>query len=258
MQRLRAAHVLIVGVGGVGSWAAESLVRSGVGRLSLVDFDEVCVTNANRQLHALQNTIGRQKAEAMADRLRLVNPQAEITAIPKFYSAESSEELLGTSDAPRADLILDCSDNVTAKCHLIATCYHRGFKLITSGGAGSRQDPTQIRIADLSETYMDPFLSQVRKWLHTRHDLPNDRLLGISCVFTTEPPAEPFELEYDKGKGFRCVCPHGQNDFHSCERRNVIHGTASFVTGTFGLFMASQAVRIITQDGSTQKISTQK
>jgi tRNA A37 threonylcarbamoyladenosine dehydratase len=235
---------LIIGVGGVGSFAAESLVRSGAGHLSLVDFDDSCVTNANRQLHALQSTIGKKKAEVMAERLSRINPQAEIQAVAQFYNADTSEALL----AQKTDLILDCIDNITAKCLLLSMCRERGIPVITSGGAGSRIDPLKITVSDLSDTHTDPFLAQIRKNLHTCHGFPNEGALGIPCVFTTEPPRTPHELEYDKGMGFKCVCPQGQNDFHSCERRNIIHGTASFITGTFGLIMASQAVKRFAQE----------
>jgi tRNA A37 threonylcarbamoyladenosine dehydratase len=242
MERLFRAHVMVIGCGGVGSFAAETLARSGVGHLSLVDFDKVCVTNTNRQLQAMKGTIGKSKVRVLGERLQLINPQAQVHAIERFYNAESSDELLAS--AP--DLIIDCIDNITAKCHLLATARQRGLRVISSMGAAGRLDPTQIRIADLGETRMDPFADSVRRILTKKHDFPSKTRWDIPAVFSLELPREPKELHYDNGEGFRCVCPGGKNDLHSCEERRVIYGTASHVTGTFGMWCASVAVRTIT------------
>lgn len=244
MSRLLNSHVMVIGLGGVGSWAAESLARSGVGRLTIIDFDEICITNANRQLHALQGLVGKKKAEVMAERLRKVNPQAKVTAIPQFYNAETSEMML----SHQPDYIVDAIDNLTAKAHLLATCRDRNIKVITSGGSAAKMDPTRIKISDLGETYVDPLAAQLRKILRQKHNFPDSKNFNIPCVFSDELPMQPEELVYDKGQGFKCVCPQGQNDLHSCEHRNVIWGTASFVTGAFGLAMASHIVREIYSD----------
>lgn len=243
MLKLFRTHCMIIGLGGVGSWAAESLVRSGVGKITLVDFDEVCITNTNRQIQAVQGMVGRKKVEVLAERLRKINPQAEIITLPEFYNAENSERILST----KPDYILDAIDNLTAKCHLISTCRSQGLKLIVSCGSAAKMDPTQVRLVDLAETSVDPMAAQVRKILRSRYDFP-EKLFDVPCVFSTEPPMEPVELKYDKGQGFKCVCPQGQNNLHSCEHRNVIYGTASFVTGTFGLTMASWVIRDVQQD----------
>ncbi len=243
MEKLFASHVVVVGLGGVGSWAAESLARSGVGRLTIVDFDLICVTNANRQLHALRGTTGKHKSAVMADRLRLINPRCEVVPHAKFYNQETSAELLD----PGADLVIDAIDNLAAKTHLIATCRERGLPLVVSGGAAGRIDPTQIRISDLNAVTEDPFLAVTRKLLRKNHNFaPSDKLpWGIPAVHSLEPPADPVALHYDDGEGFRCVCPHGDNGLHGCMHRNVIHGTAGFVTGAFGLACASAAVRML-------------
>lgn len=242
MLKLFRTHVMVLGLGGVGSWAAESLVRSGVGKITIVDFDEVCITNANRQLHALQGVVGKKKAEVMAERLRKINPQASVTALPVFYNRENSEELLSNH---RPDYIVDAIDNMTAKCHLLATCRRENIKVITSGGSAAKLDPSKIRIVDLAETKIDPMSAQVRKILRQQHEFPEaGKPFGIPCVFSEEIPRDPLPLFYDKGMGFKCVCP-GKNDQHSCEHRNVIHGTASFVTGSFGLQAAGWVVRDI-------------
>jgi len=243
LARLMASRVVVFGMGGVGSFAAEALARSGVGQLVLVDFDEVCITNVNRQLHAMKGTVGRQKVDVMAERLRLVHPSAQITAIPAFYSAETSEALL----AAPIDFVVDAIDNVTAKVHLIATCVARGIPLVSSMGAAARLDPTRVRTADLSDTHTDPLARNVRKMLRQRHDLDasEGRPSGVTAVFSDEPPIDPSGVGYDNGQGHRCVCPSGDNGLHSCDKRSRIEGSAGFVTGTFGLTCAGVVVRTL-------------
>lgn len=242
MEKLFATRVMIVGLGGVGSFVAESLARSGVGKLSLVDFDKVCVTNANRQLQALKGTVGKHKATVLAERIKAINPQSEPAPIVQFYDKEASEDLLSS----RPDFIVDCIDNITAKCHLLATARKKGIRVVSSMGASGRMDPTQIKIADLSETKVDPFADAIRKILYKKYDFPYKTRWDIPAVYSVEPPREPVELHYDNGEGFRCVCPGGKNDVHSCEERRVIYGTTSFVTGVFGLYLASLVVRTVT------------
>lgn len=241
MKKLFDTHVMVIGLGGVGSWAAESLARSGIGKLTVIDFDEICITNANRQLHALQGLVGKKKAEVMGERLRKINPQATVNVIPEFYNEQNSESML----ANKPDYIIDAIDNLTAKAHLLATCRQQGLKVITSGGSAAKMDPLRIKITDLGETYVDPLVAQVRKILRQKYDFPETKKFGIPCVFSDEIPMQPEELKYDKGMGFKCVCPQGQNNLHSCEHRNVIYGTASFVTGAFGLAIASHIVKEI-------------
>lgn len=241
MERLFGAHVMVIGLGGVGSFAAESLARSGVGRLSLVDFDKVCVTNSNRQLQALKGNIGKYKSTVLAERLQLVNPQASVEPLTTFYNRNTYEEIL----ALKPDWIVDAIDNITAKCHLLATCRERGLRVVTCTGASGRMDPTAIAVADLAKTHVDPLAAAVRKILRQNHGFPRKGELGIDAVYSTEVIREPIELHYDNGLGFRCVCPGGKNELHSCEERNVIYGTASFVTGAFGLTCASVVVRAI-------------
>lgn len=241
MERLFASHVMVIGLGGVGSFAAESLARSGVGRLTLVDFDKVCVTNSNRQLQAMKGNIGKYKADILADRLRLINPQADVVAVKSFYNEPNSERILGA----QPHWVIDAIDNVTAKCHLLATCRRRGIPVVCSTGASGRIDPTSLRVGDLAHTRVDPLAAAVRKILRQQHDFPREGDFGIPTVYSVESPADPVELHYDEGMGFRCVCPGGKNEFHSCEERAVIYGTASFVTGSFGLTCASIVVRAI-------------
>jgi tRNA A37 threonylcarbamoyladenosine dehydratase len=241
MGRLWGAHVMVVGLGGVGSFAVEALARSGIGTLSLVDFDRVCVTNTNRQLQAVANAVAKPKATMLAERVRAINPQATALPVPMFYSAKTCDEILGA----KPDWVVDAIDNVTAKCHLLATCKARGIPVVSSTGASGRLDPTQIKVVDLAETAVDPLADAVRRTLRQKYDFPPKGPFGIAAVYSTEAPAVPHELHYDGGDGFRCVCPGGTNDFHSCEERRVIYGTAGFVTGTFGLACASVVVRAI-------------
>ena len=146
MKRLMESHVMVIGLGGVGSWAAESLVRSGVGEVTLIDFDEICITNFNRQVHALQGLVGSKKADVMAARMKQINPQAKIHAVPKFYNADHCAEIFGQGRRP--DYVVDAIDNVTAKCHLLAYCKKENIPVICSTGSGGRMDPTRIKVTD--------------------------------------------------------------------------------------------------------------
>lgn len=243
LHALMRARVVVLGMGGVGSFAAEALARSAVGELVLVDFDDVCVTNANRQLHALRGTIGKPKVEVMAERLRLVSPASTVTPIARFYEAATSDELL----AGRVDHVIDAIDNLTAKAHLVATCLAREIPIVSSMGAAARLDPTKVRVADLSETTRDPFARALKKILRREHGLAIARgaPIGLPAVYSEEMPREPAPISYDEGAGFVCVCPGKDNGKHTCEHRARIDGSAAFVTGAFGLAAASVAVRAI-------------
>ncbi len=241
MDRVQRGTVAVMGLGGVGSFAAESLARSGVGRIVLVDFDDVCVTNMNRQLHALRGNVGRSKVEVMAERLALIHPRAQIVERKMPYEASTADQLL-TSDI---DIVIDATDHLTAKCHLIAQCRSRGIPLVTSMGAAARWDPTRIRVVDLAQTHTDAMAFHVRKILRQKYDFPDcgKGAWGIAAVFSEENAQPPHELTYDRDMGFRCVCPQGENEFLTCERRARIDGSASFVTGAFGLTAAAVAVK---------------
>ena len=241
LHRLMASRVIVFGQGGVGSFAAESLARSGVGHLVLVDFDEVCVTNSNRQLHALKGNIGKQKAVVMAERLRLVSPTAAVEAIAKFYAADTSDELL----AGQVDYVIDAIDNFTAKAHLVATCVRRGIPVVSCMGAAGKLDPTRVRASDLADTEVCPFARDVRGILRKKYGftIERNKPTGITAVWSDETPIAPSPLGYDEGEGFVCVCPNKDNGLQTCDRRARIDGSMSFVTGTFGLVAASVAVR---------------
>lgn len=239
LHHLMGARVLVFGVGGVGSFAAESLARSAVGTIELIDFDDVCVTNTNRQLHAMKGNIGKPKVDIMAERLSLVHPTGNMIPRQMFYQKENSDALL----EGKIDFVVDAIDNITAKAHLIATCVERKIPIVSSMGAAARMDPTKIEITDLADTHQDPFARAVRSILREQYGFSDKKKYGVQAVFSTETPLAPQELKYDEGKGFVCVCPNNNNGLHSCEKRSRIDGSASFVTGSFGLTCASVVVR---------------
>jgi tRNA A37 threonylcarbamoyladenosine dehydratase len=240
VARLASATVTVLGVGGVGSFAAEALVRSGVGRVILVDFDRICVTNVNRQLHAHKGTLGKPKVAVMAERLRLINPDATIEARAEFYGPETSARLL----APEPDVVIDAIDNMAAKLHLIATCVRDRLRCVSAMGAAARLDPTAVRVGDLSETRIDPFARELRRLLRRKHGLDCTRPVGVWAVFSEETPVAPRALAYDDG-AFRCVCPGGDNGVNDCEHRNRIEGSVAFVPSVFGAAAASLAVKLL-------------
>lgn len=249
MEKLYNSHVMVFGLGGVGSYAAESLARTGFGKLTLVDFDRVCGTNVNRQLHAMKGTFGKFKSDLMAERCSLINPEAEIVGRRAFYRDRTSEDLLGS----QPDFVIDAIDNVSAKVHLLITCLERGIPVVSCLGAAGKVDPTQIKVADLSETHTDALAKAIRKILRERGILKEGERLGIPAVFSAERRHVPQSLSYDGTAGFRCICPTKGNDLHSCEERNLIEGTVSFVTGTFGMMAASVAVRSLLEESFPPK-----
>src|SRR4051794_26461442 len=240
VERLARSTVTVIGLGGVGSFAAEALVRSGVGRVILVDYDRICVTNVNRQLHAHKGTLGKSKVAVMAERLRLINPDAAVEPRAAVYGAEPSARLL----VPEPDVVVDAIDNVAAKMHLIATCVRDRLRLVSAMGAAARLDPTAVRVADLCETRVDPFARDLRRNLRRKHGLDCAQRTGVWAVFSEEPPQAPHSLAYDDGS-FRCVCPGGMNGVNDCEHKNRVEGSVAFVPSVFGMTMASVAVKLL-------------
>lgn len=241
MDKLASSHVAVFGLGGVGSYAAEGLVRSGVGRLTLVDFDRVCVTNINRQLQALTGSVGEWKAELMAARVRAINPKAEVRAYTEFYNSDTSVRLL----KPRPNVVVDCIDNVTAKMHLVASCVEQDIPIVTTLGAGAKLDPTRIKILPLPDTYTDPLGRALRKHIRRKHDMTDQQLVKVVAVFSDEPVILPIMDHSEAVCGVNCVCPNSANAHHTCKKRHVIYGTAVFVTSVFGMAAASAAVRML-------------
>ncbi len=234
LDRLRQAHVAVVGLGGVGSWAAEALARSGIGELTLVDLDDVCLSNVNRQLHALDGQFGKPKVEVIAERLRAINPDCRIHPLHSLFLKSNADAIL----QPAFDGVIDAIDSPSLKALLIAKCRDRGFRIVTVGGAGGRRDPTAIEVADLACTSHDRLLTQVRRDLRRSHGFPRgDRPFGIEAVLSREAQTFPA------GKGHICSERKSAADLRlDCQSG---FGTATFVTGTFGFVAASRIVQAI-------------
>ena len=238
LERLRAAHVCVVGVGGVGSWTVEGLARSGVGALTLIDLDDVCVTNVNRQLPALDGTVGRPKVAVLAERVRLINPTCRVEAVTEFFTEASAERLL----APKFDVLIDAVDLMSNKSRLIGLSRAHGIACVTVGSAGGRSDAAQVRTGDLGDANNDELLRQVRKKLRRDYGFApgadRGRMnFGVRCVWSEEKPVFPWadgtcRAEPEPGGNLRLDCATG-------------FGTAVFVTGTFGLAAAGEAVKLI-------------
>ncbi len=246
LARLRSAHVCVVGIGGVGSWAVEALARSGIGKLTLIDLDEVCVSNVNRQLHALNDAVGRAKVEVMAERVRGINPECDVRAVTEFFTEANAAELLAT----RFDYVVDAIDSVGNKCRLIALCRERGLPIVVCGGAGGRRDATQVRVSDLAATSHDRLLQKVRDTLRKDFGFPRGKIkFGIDCVHSPEAPVFPqcdggVAATREEGSDLRLNCESG-------------FGTATFVTGTFGFVAAQVVVRALAETESPAKDTKQ-
>lgn len=227
--RVASASVCVVGLGGVGSFAAEAMARSGVRHLTLVDFDRVCLTNVNRQLVATRKTVGRSKAELVAERVRQIHPGCDVRELPVFYSEDTREQVL---DRPY-DLVIDAIDNMATKLDLLQTCRERGLAVFSAMGAGGRLDPTRIRVGDLMDTDVDPFARIVRKQLRRRGVTD-----GIVAVWSDEPP---HALDEEVQAGFTCICPDKANSPNQCDKRFQVQGTVSWMPSIFGLALAGAA-----------------
>ncbi len=238
VDRLAAAHVVVLGLGGVGSFTAEALARAGVGRLTLVDGERVDETNANRQLHALDGEFGRHKAEVLAERLRLVAPSADIAPVCAPYGEETAASLVG----PGVSYVVDAMDTVVAKLHVIARCLDLGVPVVTSLGAARRIDPTAIQVTDLSETHTDQLAKDVRKYLRRRHGISATAPLGVLAVWSLEEPRETRSLPGDE-EGIPGTRPRPEGE----RRRDPkCYGSVAFVTGAFGLAAAAAVVQGLT------------
>jgi tRNA A37 threonylcarbamoyladenosine dehydratase len=234
LERFREAQVCVIGIGGVGSWAAEALARSAVGRLTLIDLDHVAESNINRQLHALTDTLGMAKVQVMSARIGQINPDCRVTAIEDFLTLENLASLLHMD----YDYVIDCIDGFRIKAALIAHCRRRRIRMVTVGGAGGQSDPTRVRVADLSRTEHDALFSKTRKLLRQDYGFPKNlqRRFDIPCVYSDEQPLFPArdgEVGYEK--------PHGAG----VGRLNCAGGLGSSmaVTATFGLVAAAHALK---------------
>lgn len=216
------SHVMVIGIGGVGSWAVEALARSGVGELTLVDMDVVAASNINRQLPALSTTLGHEKIAVMAERCRAINPRIQINLIDDYLTPENIKEIL--AGAP--DLILDCIDDVKAKFALMLHCRFNKIPLIVSGGAGGKLDPLKIRVADLSKTEQDPMLAKLRAQLRAKGicKKPKEKF-GITCVYSIDNPFSSADV---------CV---------SAGLRCGGYGSAVVVTSSFAMVAVAEGLK---------------
>ena len=232
LAKLRAAHVAVIGVGGVGSWSAEALARSGIGKLTLVDLDEVCITNTNRQIHALEGSINKAKVNELALRIHRINPDCTGYARTEFFTSQTANSILSGG----FDYLIDAIDGLTNKCLLIDECRMRKIPIITCGAAGGRRDGTAVRVTDLTRAKYDKLLFKVRKQLRQKHDFPRGtKKWQLPCVYSAEPVQYPqpdgtvCENKSESGESLRLNCEAGL-------------GAATHVTAAFGLAAAGHVV----------------
>jgi len=244
VERLTKSTVAIVGLGGVGSWSAEALCRSGVGNMILIDLDDICISNTNRQLHATSSSVGKFKIDEMKKRLVDINPHCNVTTIHDFISTENVHDIIDQM-LPELDVCLDAIDGTREKTALIAACTEKQIPIVTCGGAAGRRDPRSIEVEDLTRVDNDRLLRAVRKNLRQKYGfqkgLPRKETLKgkhpkkwqIQAVYSTEIPKE---------------LPQGEEDASSLRRCDGALGTACFVTGTFGFIVASRVVDMLASD----------
>jgi len=238
VARLSRKHVCVVGLGGVGSWAVEALARSGIGALTLIDADDVCISNTNRQLHALDGHYGRGKAEVLAERCRAINPAIRVEVIASFLTPSNLGELLDRG----YDLVVDACDSFRSKVELIAWCRRRKLPLVVSGSAGGRTDATQVRVRDLSRTEHDALLALVRKKLRSEFNFPKnkDRYFSVPAVYSLE------NVKYPQADGSVCgTRPALGADAALKLDCGAGLGAATHVTGTFAFAAVGKAIELL-------------
>lgn len=228
------SHVMVIGIGGVGSWAVEALARTGLGELTLVDMDVIAASNINRQLPAMTTTLGHEKIQVMAERCRAINPRIKINLIDDYLTPDNIQDVLANTP----DLILDCIDDVKAKFALMLHCRFNKIPLIVSGGAGGKLDPLKIRVADLSKTEQDPMLAKLRTQLRSKGicKKPKEKF-GITCVYSIDNPFSSAE-----------VCP-------SAGLRCGGYGSAVVVTSSFAMVAVSEVLKKLDQKKAQQSKS---
>ena len=230
MEKLAGSHVAVFGIGGVGSFTVEALARAGIGGLTLVDDDCICLTNINRQLHATTRTVGRVKVEAMRERVLDINPRATVTTLQKFYLPENAEEFFDE----KIDYVVDAIDTVTAKIDLIVRAQAKGIPVISCMGAGNKLDPTRFEVSDIYKTTMCPLAKVMRYELRARG------VKALKVVYSKEKPLTPRD-EMNAGCRTNCVCPPGSK--RTCTIRRQIPGSISFVPSVAGLILAGEVIK---------------
>jgi tRNA A37 threonylcarbamoyladenosine dehydratase len=244
LERFATAHVCVVGVGGVGSWVVEALARSAIGRLTLIDLDNVAESNINRQIQALSGTVGQAKIAALAERIAQINPYCQVTQVEDFVDADNLGAMIGGHEpgAPRFDYVIDAIDSVKAKAALIAWCRAHAIPLITIGGAGGQLDPTKIEVRDLARTEQEPLLKKVRKLLRAQYGFARGEKnkYNIDAVFSMEPLRYP-----DSGD----ACDVDANSITGLNCAGF--GSSMVVTASFGMVAAGHLLRRLAEQAST-------
>lgn len=251
---LKQANFCVIGIGGVGSWVAEALARNGVGKITLIDLDDICTTNVNRQIHALTATIGMSKVEVMCERILQINPECSVNVIEDFVTVENLGTLLNgsPSDQPDSsqpfDFVIDAIDSVDIKTRIIAFCRGRKLPIITIGGAGGQIDPSKIEITDLSKTYQDPLLAKVKNQLRREFNFPgadlkkaSKRKFSVDAVFSTEQLRYPSDVN----DGEVCLAKPDTSAEGNASMRLDCHsgfGATTHVTATFAFFAVGRAI----------------
>jgi tRNA A37 threonylcarbamoyladenosine dehydratase len=232
-EALQKAHFCVIGIGGVGSWVAEAFARNGIGQVTLIDLDDLCITNINRQIHALTSSVGQSKVDVMRDRIMQINPECVVNTIEDFVTLENMAEIMSNG----YDYVVDAIDSVNVKSAVIAHCKRNKIPLITIGGAGGQIDPSKIAIADLSQTYQDPLLAKVRNQLRREYNFPRNvkRKFSIDAVFSTE------QLRYPDSTGNVC---HAKQTTDGAMRLDCSggFGAATHVTASFAFFAVGRAM----------------
>ncbi len=233
MQRLANARVAVFGVGGVGGYAVEALVRSGVGAIDLIDDDKVCLTNLNRQIIATRKTVGQYKVDVMKERILEINPNCKVEAYKCFYLPETKDEF----DFSQYSYVIDAVDTVTAKLQLVMEAKEKQVPIISSMGAGNKLDPTAFEVADIYKTSVCPLAKVMRRELKKRG------VEHLKVVYSKEPAMKPVE---DMAISCRehCICPPGAE--HTCTQRRAIPGSVAFVPSVVGLIIAGEVIKDLT------------
>lgn len=234
LQTFSRAHICVIGIGGVGSWAAEALARTGIGAITLIDMDDVCVTNTNRQIHALREQVGQSKTEVMATRIASINPECVVTCVDDFISVDNVAAMLDRG----FDYVIDAIDSVRPKAALLSYCRRYKIPVVTIGGAGGQIDPTRIAVADLAKTIQDPLAAKLRERLkHDFNVVKNSKgKLGIDCVYSTE------HLVYPQPDGTVCASPSTAEGPKRMDCASGF-GAATMVTASFGFIAVSHALK---------------
>ncbi|MDU0355471.1 tRNA cyclic N6-threonylcarbamoyladenosine(37) synthase TcdA [Paraglaciecola aquimarina] len=232
-QILQKSHICIVGIGGVGTWVAEGLARTAIGKITLIDLDDICVTNTNRQIHALQNTVGQAKVDAMAERIKLINPDCDVQVIEDFVTPDNVGQLL----SHEFDYVVDATDSIKAKAAMVAYCKRNKIPIITIGGAGGQIDPTKIAVTDLSKTIQDPLAAKLRSELRRFYNFTTTpkRRFAVDCVYSTE------QLRYPQEDGSVCMNKSSADGSTKLDC-NTGFGASVAVTATFGFVATARVI----------------